>query len=74
MSVLAEALGMRVIFYDVLHKLPLGNARACSTLQELLVTADFVTLHVPKTPETENMIAAKVCISTMVAELSCAKC
>lgn len=55
-SVLAESLGMRVIFFDILPKLALGNARSCRTLKELLETADVVTLHVPATPQTKNMI------------------
>jgi len=59
LGVLAESMGMRVIFYDVMTKLPLGNARAMSTLNELLETADFVTLHVPATPSTEWMIGTQ---------------
>src|SRR5687768_12584891 len=55
-SVLAEAFGMKVIFYDVITKLPMGNATACKTLEELLGNADIVTLHVPETQRTKNMI------------------
>lgn len=58
-SVLAEALGMRVIYFDVQSKLPLGNARAVRTLGELLKDADIVTLHVPNDASTHNMIGAK---------------
>jgi len=57
-STLAEAFGMKVIFYDIISKLPLGNARGCNTLNEVLRESDFVTLHVPATPQTENMISA----------------
>lgn len=57
LSVLAEMMGMQVIFYDILQIMPLGTAKPCATLAELLQTADFVTLHVPETPETKNMIA-----------------
>jgi D-3-phosphoglycerate dehydrogenase len=56
-GVLAEAFGMRVVFYDVMAKLPMGNNRSVS-FDELLATADFVTLHVPETPQTKNMIGA----------------
>ncbi len=55
-STLAEAFGMRVLYFDIVSKLPLGNAKACHTLGELLKTSDFVTLHVPETPQTKNMI------------------
>ena len=58
-SVLAEAMGLSVIFFDVIKKLPLGNARSCSSLKELLAQADFVTLHVPETPQTKDMISSK---------------
>ena len=55
-SVLAEAMGMKVIFYDAETKLPLGNASDSKTLKELLQHADIVTLHVPEIPSTENLI------------------
>ena len=55
-SVLAEALGMKVIFYDVETKLPLGNATDVRTLKELLINSDVVTIHVPETPQTKNLI------------------
>ncbi len=55
-SILAEALGMRVLFYDVIKKLPLGNAQSRSHLKDLLQEADFVSLHVPETPQTQNMV------------------
>lgn len=58
-SVLAESLGMSVLFYDVVKKLPLGNARSVSTLEELLEQSDFVTLHVPELPSTVNMIGKR---------------
>lgn len=57
-SVLAEALGMHIVFCDVVTKLPLGNASQLGTLDELLRTADVVTLHVPDTPATRGMIGA----------------
>jgi D-3-phosphoglycerate dehydrogenase / 2-oxoglutarate reductase len=55
-SVLAEALGMKVIFYDVVTRLPLGNAVAKKSMREVLNQADVVTLHVPETPLTKNLI------------------
>jgi D-3-phosphoglycerate dehydrogenase / 2-oxoglutarate reductase len=58
-SVLAESMGLQVLFYDTLKKLPLGNARSVPSLEELLSSSDFVTLHVPEIPETMNMIAEK---------------
>ncbi|MFZ3230546.1 MAG: phosphoglycerate dehydrogenase [Pseudobdellovibrio sp.] len=56
-SILAEALGMKVLFYDVIKKLPLGNAQSCSQLNDLFKQVDFITLHVPETPQTKNMIS-----------------
>lgn len=58
-SVLAEALGMKVIFYDIETKLPLGNATDMKTLKDVLSNADVVTLHVPDTPQTRNLINRK---------------
>ncbi len=55
-SVLAEALGMKVLFYDVETKLPLGNAVDAKSLKELLSRSDVVTLHVPETSQTKNII------------------
>ena len=55
-SVLAEALGMKVIFYDVETKLPLGNARDMRSLKDVMTHADVITLHVPDTPQTKNLI------------------
>lgn len=55
-GVLAESFGMRVVFYDVSAKLPMGNNRALQRLEDVLELADFVTLHVPETPQTKNMI------------------
>lgn len=55
-SVIAEALGMKVYFYDVIDKLALGNAKKCSSLQELLALSDVVTLHVDGRKENANLI------------------
>ncbi len=57
-SVLAEALGMRVLFYDILPRMPLGNAQPCKSLSDLLEKSDVVTLHVPATPSTHHIIGA----------------
>lgn len=58
-SHLAEAMGLRVIYYDVLSKLTLGNAKQYADLEALLAESDFVTLHVPATPLTNGMIGAE---------------
>jgi D-3-phosphoglycerate dehydrogenase len=57
-GVLAEHLGMQVVFADIETRLPLGNARQLAGLQQVLEVADVVTLHVPETPATRNMIDA----------------
>ncbi|KAL5895637.1 D-3-phosphoglycerate dehydrogenase 2 [Pyricularia oryzae] len=57
LSVLAEAMGMSVIYYDVVTLMALGKAVQVSKLEDLLRESDFVTLHVPATPETKNMIS-----------------
>jgi len=56
LSVLAESMGMQVISYDVVRLMPMGRTRACPDLASLLQQADFVTLHVPDTDQTRNMI------------------
>ncbi|MBB5322037.1 phosphoglycerate dehydrogenase [Marinobacter oulmenensis] len=58
-SVLAEALGMEVFYYDVVSKLSIGNATQVGTMQELLNIADVVSLHVPETPATRYMFKAE---------------
>lgn len=58
-SILAEALGMEVYYYDIEKKLSLGKAVSCSSLEELLRISDVVTLHVPETELTANMISEK---------------
>jgi D-3-phosphoglycerate dehydrogenase len=57
-GVLAEAMGMRVISYDIRTTLPMGNNKAVETLDALLEASDFVTLHVPETPQTKGMMGA----------------
>ena len=57
-GVLAEQLGMRVLFHDIEAKLTLGNARQVASLDELLQAADVLSLHVPETPATRDMIGA----------------
>lgn len=58
LSVLAEALGMHVVFFDVVTKLPLGNARQVAQLKDLLAQSDVVSLHVPETQATQWMVGA----------------
>jgi D-3-phosphoglycerate dehydrogenase len=58
-SILAEGMGMKVIFFDIEKKLTLGNAIQCKTLQEVMKVADIITLHVPSTKSTKEMVGAK---------------
>ena len=58
-SVLAESMGMRVVYYDVAPKLPLGNASSVSKLDELIATSDVVSLHVPAVEGTVNLMSAE---------------
>lgn len=55
-SIISESLGMKVLYYDQETKLPLGNAQPCKTMEEVLKQSDIVTLHVPGTPQTQNLI------------------
>ncbi|AFJ43954.1 phosphoglycerate dehydrogenase [Francisella orientalis] len=59
LGILAESIGLNVIFYDIEEKLPLGNASAVESLETLLKNSDVVSLHVPQLPTTANMISAK---------------
>jgi len=56
LGIMAESMGMNVVFYDIEHKLPLGNASPCSSQWELLQEAHVVSLHVPETPQTMRMV------------------
>lgn len=58
-GVLAESMGLRVLFYDTASKLPMGNNRSVPRLEDLLPVSDFVTLHVPETPQTKDMIGSE---------------
>lgn len=58
-SGLSEAMGLKVVFYDVQKRLPLGNAQAVKDLNELLSTADIVSFHVPATEQTNGVISKK---------------
>jgi D-3-phosphoglycerate dehydrogenase len=59
LGVLAEQLGLRVLFFDIAARLPMGNNRAVGSLEALLAASDFVSLHVPETPATRNLIGAE---------------
>jgi D-3-phosphoglycerate dehydrogenase / 2-oxoglutarate reductase len=56
-GVLAESLGMKVLYTDIEQQLPMGNNKALGELDELLASSDFVTLHVPETEETKNLMS-----------------
>ncbi len=58
-GILAEAVGMQVLFHDIVPKLPIGNNRRAESLEDLLGRADFVTLHVPETPLTRDLIGER---------------
>lgn len=58
-GVLAESMGLTVLFHDVAARLPMGNNRKAESLDQLLADSDFVTLHVPETPQTKNMIGER---------------
>ena len=59
LSIVAEALGMHVYFYDIENKLPLGNAQQVRTLEDLLSNCDIISLHVPENASTKNLISAE---------------
>lgn len=56
LSVMAEAMGMRVQFYDIETKLPLGNAQARKSIKEIVGSSDIISLHIPETNQTKNLI------------------
>ena len=58
-SILAESMGMKVVYFDIIETLQMGNAHPVKNLKELMSLSDFVTLHVPQTPATKNMIQEK---------------
>ncbi|MCB0331365.1 MAG: phosphoglycerate dehydrogenase, partial [Bdellovibrionales bacterium] len=58
-GLLAEAFGMEVLYFDISKKLPLGNARSLDSLESLLPQVDYLSLHVPETPLTKNMIGER---------------
>ncbi len=58
-SVLAESMGMSVIYFDIQTKLPLGNAKTCDTYEEALKNSDFITFHVPESEDTVNLLTKK---------------
>ena len=65
---LAESLGAKVIFYDNVPVLPMGNAKAVRSMDELLAASDFVSLHVPLTMVTTWMVGARVCVRECICD------
>lgn len=59
-SIMSEAMGMKVKFYDIEAKLPLGNAIAMKSIKELVSTSDIISIHVPETKQTKNLISKEV--------------
>lgn len=59
-SILAESLGMKVLFFDIETKLPLGNAVACKSIKDVVSKADITTLHIPENSATQNIINASI--------------
>ena len=59
LGVLAENLGMKVIYYDVVKKMAIGNTQSMPTMESLLARSDFVSVHVPLLPSTQNLISEK---------------
>jgi D-3-phosphoglycerate dehydrogenase len=59
-GIMAEAMGMKVKFYDVETKLPLGNAVSTKSIKELVSTSDIISIHVPETSQTKNLISKEV--------------
>ena len=73
-SILAEAMGMRVLYHDHQPKLPLGNASQVESLDTLLQVSDVLTIHVPDTPLTQNMIDADAIAKNEVRCISAEQC
>jgi D-3-phosphoglycerate dehydrogenase len=59
LGIMAEAMGLHVLFYDIENLMPIGNSRKCESLEDLLKEADYVTCHVPSTELTKNMIGER---------------
>lgn len=55
-SILAESMGMNIVFYDIINVMPLGNSNSCNSMNDLLKKSDFITIHVPLTNDTEYLI------------------
>src|SRR5690606_35232088 len=59
LSVIGEAMGMEVYFYDIVDKMPIGNAKKCRTMEDVFRVADIVSLHIDGRPENTNLIGAR---------------
>jgi D-3-phosphoglycerate dehydrogenase len=60
LSIMAEAMGMKIQFYDIETKLPLGNAKPAKSIKDIVISSDIISLHVPETSQTKNLISKSV--------------
>jgi D-3-phosphoglycerate dehydrogenase len=74
-GIIAESLGMKVLYYDAETKLPLGNAAPCKTIKDVVANSDIITLHIPATAQTANLINTEMlgCFKKGAVLINCAR-